>query len=248
MLVSPKFQSLCQPKLKDSWVFFIDSTSNISRRNPFLLLFFPNCTTVVVVLFFLSGIPRTFHSLKTSSIKSEKKYWLITSHIYSSVYITVNKMIVNQNQHQYTNKSNISVTFSYWPTVFSVLAAMADFATLQTKLETLGWLAAGLEQDGVAVGVAGELLHGNLLNGWTAAGARVAAGGAEGVKAWWASLQETQEQHGAVAPQARQQQVKARVCKEHTQNQTQNRFSNVHHVRSNMLCSKSLPHPITNWD
>lgn len=74
-------------------------------------------------------------------------------------------MIVNQNQHQYTNKSNISVTFSYWPTVFSVLAAMADFATLQTKLETLGWLAAGLEQDGVAVGVAGELLYGNLLNG-----------------------------------------------------------------------------------
>lgn len=74
-------------------------------------------------------------------------------------------MIVNQNQHQYTNKSHISVTFSYWPTAFSVLAAMADLATLHTKLKTLGWLAAGLEQDGVAVGVAVELLHGNLLNG-----------------------------------------------------------------------------------
>lgn len=74
-------------------------------------------------------------------------------------------MVVNQNQHQCTNKSHISVTFSYWPTVFSVLAAMADLATLQTKLETLGWLAAGLEQYGVAVGVAVELLHGNLLNG-----------------------------------------------------------------------------------
>ncbi len=84
---------------------------------------------------------------------------------------------------------------------------MADLAALQTKLETLGWLAAGLEQHRVAVGVAVELLHGRLLDGRTAAGAGVAAGGAEDVEAGGAGLQQTQEQHGALARQARQQQV-----------------------------------------
>lgn len=57
-----------------------------------------------------------------------------------------------------------------------LLAAMADLAAVQTKLETLGRLAAGLEQHRVAVGVAVELLHGRLLDGRTAAGAGVAAG------------------------------------------------------------------------
>lgn len=72
---------------------------------------------------------------------------------------------------------------------------MADLAALQTKLETLGRLAAGLEKDRVAVCVAVELLHRRLLDGRTTAGAGVAAGGAEGVEAGGADLQETQEQH-----------------------------------------------------
>lgn len=98
---------------------------------------------------------------------------------------------------------------------------MADLTALQTKLETLGGLAAGLEQNGVAVGGAGELLHGGLLNGRTAAGAGAAAGGAEGMEAGGAHLQEPQEQRGAATPQARQQQVKARVCEQRQEkNQT----------------------------
>ena len=84
---------------------------------------------------------------------------------------------------------------------------MADLAALQTKLETLGRLAASLEQHRVAVGVAVELLHGRVLYGRTAAGAGVAAAGAKGVKAGGAGLQQTQEQHGDLARQARQQQV-----------------------------------------
>lgn len=89
---------------------------------------------------------------------------------------------------------------------------MADLAALQTELEVLGGLAAGLEQDRVAVGVAVELLHGRLLDGGAAAGAGVAAGRAEGVQAGRAGLQQAQEQHGALARQAGQQQVKAGVC------------------------------------
>lgn len=85
---------------------------------------------------------------------------------------------------------------------------MADLAALQAKLETLGRLAARLEQHRVAVGGAVELLHGRLLDGRAAAGAGVAAAGAaEGVEAGGAGLQQTQEQHGALARQARQQQV-----------------------------------------
>lgn len=84
---------------------------------------------------------------------------------------------------------------------------MADLAALQTKFKTLGWLAARLEQHRVAVGVAVELLHRHFLYGRTAAGAGVAAGGAEGVEAGGTGLQQTQEQHGALARQARQQQV-----------------------------------------
>lgn len=84
---------------------------------------------------------------------------------------------------------------------------MADLAALQTKLKTLGRLAARLKQHRVAVGMAVELLHGRLLYGRAAAGAGVAATGAEGVEAGGARLQQTQEQHGALAPQARQQQV-----------------------------------------
>lgn len=92
-----------------------------------------------------------------------------------------------------------------------LLAAMADVAALQAKLEALGWLAARLEQHRVAVGVAVELLHRRLLDGRTAAGAGVAAGGAQGVEAGAAGLQQTQEQHGALARQARQQQLQAGV-------------------------------------
>lgn len=88
---------------------------------------------------------------------------------------------------------------------------MADLAALQTKLETLGWLAARLEQHRVAVGVAVELLHGRLLDGRAAAGAGVAAGRAEGVEAGGAGLQQAQEQHGALARQARQQQLETGV-------------------------------------
>lgn len=80
-----------------------------------------------------------------------------------------------------------------------LLAAMADVRALQTKLQTLGWLAAGFEQHRVAVGVAVELLHRGLLDGGTAAGAGMAAGGAEGVEAGGTGLQQTQEQHGALA-------------------------------------------------
>lgn len=89
---------------------------------------------------------------------------------------------------------------------------MADLTALQTELETLGRLAAGLEQDRVAVGVTVELLHGRLLDGRAAAGAGVAAGGAEHVKEGGAGLQQTQEQSGAPAPQAGQQQPEAGVC------------------------------------
>lgn len=89
---------------------------------------------------------------------------------------------------------------------------MADVTAFQTKLETLGRLTARLEQNRVAVGVAVELLHGCFLDGQTAAGAGVAAGGAEAVKAGGAGLQQTQEQHGALAPQAREQQLKTGVC------------------------------------
>lgn len=90
---------------------------------------------------------------------------------------------------------------------------MANLAALQTKLEKLGWLAAGLEQDRVAVGVAVEVLYRCLLDGRAAAGAGVAAGGAEGGKAGEAGLQQAQEQHGALTPEARQQQVKTRVTR-----------------------------------
>lgn len=89
---------------------------------------------------------------------------------------------------------------------------MANLTALQTKLKTLSRLAAGLEQDRVAVGVAVKLLHGCLLDGRTAAGAGVAAGGAGGVEARGTGLQQTQEQHGALTPEARQQQVKTQVC------------------------------------
>lgn len=76
---------------------------------------------------------------------------------------------------------------------------MADLAALQAKLKALGWFAARLEQHRVAVGVAVELLHGRLLDGRAAAGAGLAAGGAEGVEAGGGGLQQAQEQHGALA-------------------------------------------------
>lgn len=88
---------------------------------------------------------------------------------------------------------------------------MADLAALQAKLQTLHGLAAGVQQHRLAVDVAGELVPGRVLGGGTAAGARVAAGGAQGVQAGGAGLQESQEEHGALAPQARQQQAQARV-------------------------------------
>ena len=99
------------------------------------------------------------------------------------------------------------VVASFMSCILALLAAMADLAALQAKLQTLDWLAARLHQHRVAVGVAVELLHGRLLDGRTAAGANVAAAGAEGVEAGRTGLQQTQEQHGALARQARQQQV-----------------------------------------
>lgn len=87
MLVSPKFQSLCQPKLKDTWVFFIDSTSNISRRNPFLLLFFPNCTTVVIVLFFYLAYQEHFIRLRQAASNQRKNIdssHLTFTHLFTS--------------------------------------------------------------------------------------------------------------------------------------------------------------------
>lgn len=84
---------------------------------------------------------------------------------------------------------------------------MADLAALQTKLKTLSWLTTRLKQHRVAVGMAVELLHRRVLDGRTAAAARMAAGGAEGVEARGTGLQQTQEQHGALARQARQQQL-----------------------------------------
>lgn len=90
---------------------------------------------------------------------------------------------------------------------------MADLAALQTELETLGRLAAGLEQNRVAVGVAAELFHRRLLDGRTTIGAGATAGGAEALQAGGAGLQQTQEQQGALAPQARHQQVETRVSR-----------------------------------
>lgn len=46
-----------------------------------------------------------------------------------------------------------------------LLAAMAELTAFQAQLQALGRLAAGLEQDRVAVGVAVELLHGCVLDG-----------------------------------------------------------------------------------
>lgn len=100
--------------------------------------------------------------------------------------------------------------------LFPVLAAMADLAAFHTELQALGVLAARLEENRVAVSVAVELFQGRVLDGRTAAGAGVAAGGAEVTEAGRAGLQETQEQLGALAVQAGQQQVKPRVCRRHT--------------------------------
>lgn len=84
---------------------------------------------------------------------------------------------------------------------------MANLAAIDAKLETLGRLAARLEQHRVAVGVAVQIFHGRLLDGRTAAGAGVAAGRAKGVEAGGAGLQQTLEQHGALTRQACQQQM-----------------------------------------
>lgn len=84
---------------------------------------------------------------------------------------------------------------------------MADLTALQTKLQTLCWLTAGLEQHRVAVSVTVQLLHRRVLHGRAAACAGAAAGGAEAVKAGGAGLQQAQEQHGALTEQTRQQQV-----------------------------------------
>lgn len=89
---------------------------------------------------------------------------------------------------------------------------MADLAALQAQLETFGGLAARLKQHRVAVGVAAGLLHRHLLDGRAAVGAGVAAGGAEGVQARGAGLQQAQEHQRALAKQARQQQPQAGVC------------------------------------
>lgn len=93
------------------------------------------------------------------------------------------------------------------------LAAVADLTAVQTELETLSRFAAGLEDHRVAVGGAAELLAGRVLDGRAAAGAGVAAGGTEALKAAGAGLQQTQEHHGELTPQARQQQPKAGVCR-----------------------------------
>lgn len=117
---------------------------------------------------------------------------------------------------------------------------MADVAALQTKLQTLGRLAAGLEQDRVTMGVTVELLQGRLLQGGTAAGASVAAGGAEGVEAGGTRLQQAQEQHGALAGQAGQSQAEAGVCgRSHSEKQDGN-FSNKYGKRGKKHCQAPL--------
>lgn len=121
-----------------------------------------------------------------------------TVHNFGGYNSNVNKMMFHHKHHHCsTNESHISPQ-EWWPSC--PLAAMADLTAFQTKLETLSWLTAGLEQHRVAVGVAVELLHRCFLDGRTAAGAGVAAGGAEGMKAGGAGLQQTQEQHRALAP------------------------------------------------
>lgn len=94
---------------------------------------------------------------------------------------------------------------------------MADLAALQTKLKTFSRLTARLEEHRMAVGVAVELLPGSVLDGRAAADAGVAAGEAEGVEAGDAGLQQTQEQHRALARQACQQQLHAGVCGRHSE-------------------------------
>lgn len=89
---------------------------------------------------------------------------------------------------------------------------MTDLTALQAKLQTLSWLAARLEQNRVAVSVAVKLLHRCVLDGRAAAGAGVAAGGAEALQAGGAGLHQTQKQHRKLTPQARQQQVKTIIC------------------------------------
>lgn len=80
---------------------------------------------------------------------------------------------------------------------------MADLATLQTKLQAFNGFTARPEQHPVAVGVAAELLHRCLLEGRAAPNAGTAAGGAEGMEAGGAGLQQTQKEHGTLTGEAR---------------------------------------------
>lgn len=126
---------------------------------------------------------------------------------------------------------------------------MADLAALQTKLKTFSHLTARLEEHRMAVGVAVELLHGCVLDGRIAAGAGVAAGEAEGVEAREAGLQQAQEQHRALARQARQQQLHAGVCGRHSEGELL--FRNKYHIwdhKNALACSKSLSDTITSRD
>lgn len=92
---------------------------------------------------------------------------------------------------------------------------MKYLAAIQTKLETLGGLAARFQQHRVALAAAAELLHWHILDVRAAAGTgpatAAAAGGAEALKAAGAGFQQTKEQHGALTPQACQQQLETRA-------------------------------------
>jgi len=127
---------------------------------------------------------------------------------------------------------------------------MADLAALQTKLEALGWLAAGLEQHRVTVCVAVELLHRGLLDSRAAAGADVAAGGAEPLKAGEAGLQQTHEEHGTLTPQARQQHVETRVWRHHHEekHKAESDFAARARVHKTAVSSEVLSRVIKNGD
>lgn len=90
---------------------------------------------------------------------------------------------------------------------------MADLAALQAELQTLCGLAAGLEQDRVAVGVTVQLFHRGVLHGREAAVAHLAAARAQAAEARGAGLQQAQEQHRALTGQTGQQQLKTRVSR-----------------------------------
>lgn len=60
---------------------------------------------------------------------------------------------------------------------------MANLAALQAELQALDGLTAGLDQDGLTVGVTAQLLHWNVLHRGAAVCAALSAAGAQGGEA-----------------------------------------------------------------